>query len=144
MEENVKQFKIEQVDEDSYKVKSLVNDNELVFKKNIELSRKIQSVNANARLNMIKWMKSEGLKKTDLIETINKNGKVIYDETVYRDIERGFIEDEAVKLSSQIFNIIFNKSIEEVMLELNITDENEGYRFGEEIRNILSNKTPSK
>lgn len=144
MEENVKQFKIEQVDEDSYKVKSLVNDKELVFKKNVELSRKIQSVNANARLNMIKWMKSEGIKKSDLIETINKNGKVIYDETMYRDVERGFIEDEAVKLSSQIFNIIFNKSIEEVMLELNITDENEGYRFGTEIRNILSNKTPSE
>ena len=93
---------------------------------------------------MIKWMKSEGIKKSDLIETINKNGKVIYDETMYRDVERGFIEDEAVKLSSQIFNIIFNKSIEEVMLELNITDENEGYRFGTEIRNILSNKTPSE
>lgn len=144
MEENVKQFKIEQVDEDSYKVKSLVNDKELVFKKNVELSRKIQSVNANARLNMIKWMKSEGLKKTDLIETINKNGKVIYDETMYRDVERGFIEDEAKKLSSQIFNIIFNKTIEEAILELNITDENEGYRFGVEIRNVLSDKTPSE
>lgn len=144
MEENVKQFKIEQIDEDSYKVKSLVNGNELAFKKNIELSRKIQSVNANARLNMIKWMKSEGIKKSDLIETTNKNGKVIYDETMYRDVERGFIEDEAVKLSSQIFNIIFNKSIEEVMLELSITNENEGYRFGTEIRNILSDKTPSK
>ena len=63
---------------------------------------------------------------------------------MYIDVERVFIEDEAVKLSSQIFNIIFNKSIEEVMLELNITDENEGYRFGTEIRNILSNKTPSE
>ena len=144
MEENVKQFTIEQIDEDSYKAKSLVNEKELNFKKNIELSRKIQSVNANARLNMIKWMKSEGLKKSDLIETTTKNGKVIYDETVYRDLERGFIEDEAIKIVGQIFNILFNKSIEEVMLELNITDKNEGNRFGVEIRSVLSNKTPSK
>lgn len=144
MKENAKQFIIEQIDEDTYKVKSLVNEKELSFKKNIELSRKIQSVNANARLNMIKWMKSEGLKKSDLIETTTKNGKVIYDETVYRDLERGFIEDEAIKIVGQIFNILFNKSIEEVMLELNITDENEGNRFGVEIRSVLSNKTPSK
>lgn len=144
MKENAKQFIIEQIDEDSYKIKSLVNEKELNFKKNIELSRKIQSVNANARLNMIKWMKSEGLKKSDLIEVSTKNGKTVYDETVYRDLERGFIEDEAMKISMQIFNIIFNKSIEEVMLELEITDENEGYRFGTEIRSILSNKTPSK
>lgn len=144
MKENAKQFIIEQIDEDTYKVKSLINEKELSFKKNIELSRKIQSVNANARLNMIKWMKSEGLKKSDLIETTTKNGKVIYDETVYRDLERGFIEDEAIKIVGQIFNILFNKSIEEVMLELNITDENEGNRFGVEIRSVLSNKTPSK
>lgn len=144
MKENAKQFIIEQIDEDTYKVKSLVNEKELSFKKNIELSRKIQSVNANARLNMIKWMKSEGLKKSDLIETTTKNGKVIYDETVYRDLERGFIKDEATKIAGQIFNILFNKSIEEVMLELNITDENEGNRFGVEIRSVLSNKTPSK
>lgn len=144
MKENAKQFIIEQIDEDTYKVKSLVNEKELSFKKNIELSRKIQSVNANARLNMIKWMKSESLKKSDLIETTTKNGKVIYDETVYRDLERGFIEDEAIKIVGQIFNILFNKSIEEVMLELNITDKNEGNRFGVEIRSVLSNKTPSK
>lgn len=144
MEENVKQFAIEQIDEDCYKVKSLVNEKELCFKKNVELSRKIQSVNANARLNMIKWMKSEGLKKSDLIETTTENGKTIYDETVYRDLERGFIEDEAIKISNQIFNILFNKSLEEVILELNITNEKEGNRFGIEIRSILSNKFPSK
>lgn len=144
MEENIKQFKIEQIDEDSYKVKSLVNNNELIFKKNIELSRKIQSVNANARLNMIKWMKSEGIKKSDLIETINKNGKVIYDETMYRDVERGFIEDEAIKTAGSIFNTLFHKTTEETLLELEILDENEANRLGTEINAILTNKNPSK
>lgn len=144
MQEIEKKFKIEQIDEDTYKVRSLVNNNELTFKKNIELSRKIQSVNANARLSMIKWMKSEGLKKSDLIETTTKNGKVIYDETVYRDLERGFIEDEAIKTASSIFNTLFNKTTEEVLLELGILDSEEANRLGKEINEILTKKFPSR
>lgn len=143
MQENEKKFKIEQIDEDTYKVKSLVNNSELTFKKNIELSRKFQSINANARLNMIKWMKSEGLKKSDLIETTTKNGKVVYDETVYRDLERGFIEDESIKTASTIFNTLFNKTAEEIILELGILDSDEANRLGKEINEILTKKFPS-
>lgn len=145
MQEIEKKFKIEQIDEDTYKVKSLVNDNELTFKKNVELSRKIQSVNANARLSMIKWMKSEGLKKSDLIETTTKDGKVIYDEAVYRDLERGFIEDEAIKTANSLFNTLFNKTTEEVLLELGILDSlKESNRLGAEINGILTKNFPSR
>ncbi len=147
--EEKKIFKIEQVDEDSYKVISLVNGNELLFKKNVALARKIQSVNANARLKMIKWMKEEGITKNDLIDKTERNGKVTYDESNYRDIERGFIEDEAIEIASNIYNTLFNMSLEEILLHLGFTNESgtEAYRFGNELKEIINSKKttfPSK
>lgn len=141
-----KKFDIEKIDDDTYKVKSLINDKELTFKRNVELARKIQSVNANARLNMIKWMKEENITKADLIEKTEKNGKIIYDETTYRDLERGFIEDESKKLAESIFNILFGKSAVDVMIELGFNNEyvEEARRFGEEINKILTKKSPRR
>lgn len=140
-----KQFEISQIDEDTYKVVSLVNSKELKFKKNVELARKLSNVNADARIKMIKYMKEKGITKDDLIEQRKKNGKIYYDETNYRMLEQGFITDNALELARNIFNTLFDIQAEDVVIYLEISSEKESNRLGNELRAILlGEKTPKK
>lgn len=143
----MKKFEITSIDEDTYKISSLVNGESLTFKKNVELARKIQNVNANARIKMIKYMKENNIKKEDLIDKRIENGKTYYDESSYRLIENGFIQDEGMLLFTDIFKTLFDKRADEVLNALGFedSDSEEGYRLGEELRDILlENKIPRK
>lgn len=140
-----KQFEISQIDEDTYKVTSLVNGKELEFKKNVELARKLSNVNADARIKMIKYMKENGITKDDLIEKRNRNGKIYYDETNYRMLEQGFITDNALELARNVFKTLFNIPVEDAVIYLEISSDKESNRLGNELRAILlGEKTPKK
>lgn len=140
-----KQFEIKSVDEDTFEVFSLINDTKLTFKKDVELARKLSNINADARIKMIKYMKENGLTKDDLIDKVSKNGKIYYDESNYRLLEQGFINDNAKELAMNIFNILFDLSAEEVLIKLEITTDEEASRLGNELRQVLlGEKTPKK
>lgn len=140
-----KQFEIKTIDEDTFEIVSLVNDDKLTFKKNVELARKLSNINADARIKMIQYMKENELTKDDLIDKVNKNGKIYYDESNYRLLEQGFINDNARELAMNIFNVLFGLSAEEVIIKLEITTDEEASRLGNEIRQVLlGEKTPKK
>ena len=82
---------------------------------------------------MIKFLKEKGLTKDDLIDKKVKNGKIIYDETAYRELENGFIRDETANFTYELFNVVFGKTPEELTVYLGITNEDEGNRLGVEI-----------
>ena len=121
----MKEFEIEELAEDEYSVNSLVNDSKLTFKKNVELARKLSNINADARMNMIRYMKENGIKKEDLIDKVVKNGKIYYDETNYRMLEQGFITDAAQDIAMNIFDHLFGMSAEKVISTLGISNSEE-------------------
>lgn len=129
----MKQFEIKKLGEDEWELKSLVNDNSIKFKRNVKLAKAIQDITPNARLKMIKFLKEKGLTKDDLIDKKVKNGKIIYDETAYRELENGFIRDETTNFTYELFNVVFGKTPEELTVYLGITNEDEGDRLGVEI-----------
>lgn len=129
----MKQFEIKKLGEDEWELKSLVNDNSIKFKRNVKLAKAIQDITPNARLKMIKFLKEKGLTKDDLIDKKVKNGKIIYDETAYRELENGFIRDETANFTYELFNVVFGKTPEELTVYLGITNEDEGNRLGVEI-----------
>lgn len=129
----MKQFEIKKLGEDEWELKSLVNDNSIKFKRNVKLAKAIQDITPNARLKMIKFLKEKGLTKDDLIDKKVKNGKIIYDETAYRELENGFIRDETTNFTYELFNVVFGKTPEELTVYLGITNEDEGNRLGVEI-----------
>ena len=140
-----KQFEIKTIDEDTFEIVSLVNDDKLTFKKNVEFARKLSNINADARIKMIKYMEENELTKDDLISKVVKNGKTYYDESNYRLLEQGFINDNARELAMNIFNVLFDLSAEEVLIKLEITTDEEASRLGNEIRQVLlGEKTPKK
>ena len=129
----MRQFEIKKLGEDEWELKSLVNDNSIKFKRNVKLAKAIQDITPNARLKMIKFLKEKGLTKDDLIDKKVKNGKIIYDETAYRELENGFIRDETANFTYELFNVVFGKTPEELTVYLGITNEDEGNRLGVEI-----------
>lgn len=129
----MKQFEIKKLGEDEWELKSLVNENSIKFKRNVKLAKGIQEITPNARLKMIKFLKEKGMTKDDLIEKKVKNGKIIYDETAYRELENGFIRDETINFTYELFNLVFDKTPEDLAAYLGITNEDEGNRLGVEI-----------
>lgn len=138
-----KEFEITKVDEDSYELKSLVNDVVLPFKRNVKLAKEMQSINADAKLNMISYMKEKGITKQDLIEEKIKDGKKYYDETNYRELEKTFIMQQGLEVVANITNILFDMSAEELADKLELRSEEEANRLGKELASILKNNTPS-
>lgn len=129
----MRQFEIKKLGEDEWELKSLVNENSIKFKRNVKLAKAIQDITPNARLKMIKFLKEKGLTKDDLIDKKVKNGKIVYDETAYRELENGFIRDETANFTYELFNVVFGKTPEELTVYLGITNEDEGNRLGVEI-----------
>lgn len=129
----MRQFEIKKLGEDEWELKSLVNDNSIKFKRNVKLAKAIQDITPNARLKMIKFLKEKGLTKDDLIEKKVKNGKIIYDETAYRELENGFIRDETINFTYELFNIVFGQNPEDLAAYLGITNDEESNRLGVEI-----------
>lgn len=132
-----RQFEIKKIGTDEWEIKSLINNNSMKFKKNVKLAREIQNITPNARLKMIQFLKEKGLTKNDLIERKVKNNKVIYDETNYRELENGFIRDESINFTYNLFETVFNKGPEELATYLGITNNNEADRMGYELGKAL-------
>lgn len=132
-----KQFEIKKIATDEWEIKSLVNTNSIKFKKNVKLAREIQDITPNARLKMFEFMKAKGKTKDDFIEKKVKNGKIIYDETFYRELESGFIRDESINFTYNLFETIFNKNPEELAEYLGITNNSEADRMGFELGKAL-------
>lgn len=129
----MKQFEIKKIGEDEWELKSLVNTNSMKFKRDVKLAKGIQEITPNARLKMIKFLKEKDMTKDDLIEKKVKNGKIIYDETAYRELENGFIRDETINFTYELFNLVFGKTPEDLAAYLGITNEEESNRLGVEI-----------
>ena len=129
----MKQFEIKKIGEDEWELKSLVNTNSMKFKRDVKLAKGIQEITPNARLKMIKFLKEKDMTKDDLIEKKVKNGKIIYDETAYRELENGFIRDETINFTYELFNIVFGQNPEDLAAYLGITNEDESNRLGVEI-----------
>lgn len=137
-----KEFEIKKIDEDTYELVSLINNEKIEFKKNVELAKAISNVNADAKMDMILYMKEKGITKNDLIIENVKNGKKYYDESMYLMLEDTFVKQAFVKLVQNISNILFNSSLEELIEKIGLKTNEEASRLGKELTSVLMNKNP--
>lgn len=85
------------------------------FKRTIEMAKKIQGINASARIKMFKELTSLGMTKNDLIiRKDDEKGHITYDETNYQEFEKKYIEEESMKT----MNDIINEALKMNMLDL--------------------------
>lgn len=119
-------------------------DKEFSFTKDVSLMTKLQSVNFDARNQMVMDLAKNGMTVDDLKIVKKENGKRYEDERNIREMENNYI----LKLSLKVFDDICKESTKMTIAEL-ITDigieDSESTKFGLDLRQaILGTSTPSE
>lgn len=118
------------------------------FKRTIELAHKLASADVNARMEFYSNMTKAGLTKDDYIIKKEVDGKIIYDETNYRELEASFLQNKAVEIALKLYEDLFKMDFTDLVLDmgLNENDVEAWGKFNLELHDIIVNgkvKTPS-
>jgi sulfatase maturation enzyme AslB (radical SAM superfamily) len=123
------------------------------FKRTVELATKLQSADAEARLELYNFLTSVGKSKKDfIIERTDENGKIIVDETNYREFESDFLMKKQFEIAMNIYKTVFKMEFTDLLLDMGISENTaEDFAtklndFSLELRDILVNgkvKNPS-
>ena len=134
-------YEIKEIGLDEYELHYKDKDNNDVvipFKRTVDLAVKIQNIDASSRFKMLNYLTSIGKSKEDLIVERKENGKIIRDETNYREFEASFLLQEQFTIAIQIYEELFKKDFVELISEMGL-NEKEAAEFGTEIREVLIN-----
>ena len=141
---------------DEYELHYTDKNNEekiIPFKRTVALATKLQSADAEARMELYTYLTSIGKTKQDfIIERTDKNGKIIVDETNYREFESDFLTKKQFEIAMGIYKEVFGIEFNDLLLDMGISAETaEDFaknleQFSTELREILINgkvKNPS-
>ena len=118
------------------------------FKRTVELAHKLASADKDARLELFSYLTSMGKTKDDFIIKKEVDGKIIYDETNYREFESSFLQNKSLEIAIKIYEELFKMDFTDLIIDLGL-NENDAEAFGNfniELHNIIANgkvKTPS-
>lgn len=118
------------------------------FKRTVELATKLQSADKDARMELFTYLTSIGKTKDDFIIKKQVDGKIVYDETNYREFESEFISNKALELALKLYNDLFKMDFADLVVDMGLNENNvdEWANFNVELRDLLINgkvKTPS-
>ena len=141
-------FKFTKIDNDTTKLVCDINGEQKEFeiKRNIALLKELTSATHRSRNRLIKDLAKEGLSKNDLVKEIKKDGKTIYDNSSWEELERSYYEEENQTILSNVIKDITGYELIEVIAGLGL-GEQEIADFTSELLLALTGtqtETPSK
>ena len=122
------------------------------FKRTVELASRLQSGDAEARMELYSYLTKVGKTKEDFIIEKTENGKIIRDETNYREFESDFITKKSFEIAMEIYKDLFGMDFPELLVDMGLNEETADdfsknmEKFSSELREILiygKKKTPS-
>lgn len=123
------------------------------FKRTVELATRLQSADAEARMELYSFLTKIGKSKKDfIIEKTDSNGKIIVDETNYREFESDFLMKKQFEIAMGIYKTVFGMEFTDLLMDMGINENTaEDFaskldKFSLELREILVNgktKNPS-
>ncbi len=118
------------------------------FKRTVELAHKLASADKDARMELFTYLTSIGKTKNDFIIKKEVDGKIIYDETNYREFESGFLQNKALEIAIKLYEDLFKMDFADLVLDmgLNENDAEAWSNFNLELHDVIVNgktKTPS-
>ena len=126
------------IDNDNYKLK--YKEKEFEFKKDVALMNEFQGLNAKARNKLIIDLAKEGLTTKDLTIKKEENGKIYYDNTNIKEMEKNYLNMESLNMFDRITNKYFKMSLLELIDDIGINDENEVEEFSTKLIKVLTGK----
>lgn len=136
-------YRFEKVDEDTTKL--IYKEKEFEIKKDVELTKKIQSIYLNGRTKMMVDLAKQGISKKDLVIEKKEDGKTYYDNSNVIEIENTYIQMASLDLYNDISKKYTGMELQELMEDIGL-NEIDSEKFGEEFSQALQGKvkTPSK
>ena len=129
-------------------------EKKIPFKRTVGIAEMLEGITAEAKFKLVDFLTKKGKTKDDLV--IKKdlgNGKIIYDETNYLQLENQFIQEEQIltinKIIEKSFNMNIIKLFEELGIDATSTDPALGKKmalFGQKLITVLTqpdDDTPS-
>jgi hypothetical protein len=127
------------LDEDNIKLK--YKDKEFTFKVNVKLISEMQQIIMKSRIKMIQDFAKNGLSIKDLTIEIKKDGKTYYDNSNKLELEKIYQEQEYLSFFNEKCQEIFDMDLQTLIDDIGLTEE-ETEKFGKDLMNYLSGKTP--
>lgn len=118
------------------------------FKRTVELASKLASADKDARMELFTYLTSIGKTKNDFIIKKEENGKIIYDESNYREFENTFLTNKALEIAIKLYENLFQMDFTDLVIDmgLNENDAEAWSNFNVELHDIIVNgkvKNPS-
>lgn len=144
-------YEFKEIGLDEYELHYINKDGKEVikpFKRTIELAHKLASADKEARMELFTYLTSVGKTKDDFIIKKEVDGKIIYDETNYREFESNFLQNKALEIALKLYKDLFGMDFTELVLDmgLNENDVEAWGNFNLELHDVIVNgktKTPS-
>ena len=135
-------YKFEKIDNDTTKLS--YKDKEFEFKRDVDLTKKIQGLYANARTKMMVELSKQGITKKDLVIEKKENGKTLYDNSNLTEIENTYIQMASLELYDDITKKHTGMELQDLMTDIGLT-EKEAEQFGTDLTMAIQGdvKTPS-
>lgn len=118
------------------------------FKRTVELASKLASADKDARMELFTYLTSIGKTKDDFIIKKEVDGKIIYDETNYREFESSFLQTKALEIAIKLYENLFKMEFTDLIIDMGLTEKDtEAWgNFNTELHDLIVNgkvKTPS-
>lgn len=110
----------------------------LKFTKDVALTKKLQELQMKGRLKLQKMLKEMGMTKGDLIERKEIDGKIIYDDHLYREYEEEATGLVSIEVLDDIFGIKFNMTLTELLEDMGINAESTSVKDTEQVQLFLT------
>ena len=148
------EFKKISLDEYELVYKKDNEEKKIPFKRTVGIAEMLEGITAEAKFKLGEFLTKKGKTRDDLIVKRDLgNGKVVYDENNYLQLEQQFIQEEQIltinKIIEKSFNMNIRKLFEEVGIDSTSTDPALGQEmalFGQKLITILTqpdDDTPS-
>ena len=111
------------------------------FKRTVELAHKLASADKDARMELFTYLTSIGKTKDDFIIKKEEDGKIIYDETNYREFESGFLQNKALEIAIRLYEDLFKMDFADLIMDMGIseTDIEAWGNFNLELHDVIVN-----
>lgn len=121
-------------------------DKVLKFKRTVEMGKKLQSIEVEARLEMMKQMTSQGITKNDLIIERIEDGVRKVDESNYIEYEKDAMNMARYNVINAVFKMAFNMDLQELIADIGINENDEASisKLTEQFALIISGKDVGK
>ena len=140
------EFKKISLDEYELIYKKDNEEKKIPFKRTVGIAEMLEGITAEAKFKLGEFLTKKGKTRDDLIVKRDLgNGKVIYDENNYLQLEQQFIQEEQIltvnKIIEKCFNMNMVKLFEELGIDLTSNDSKKAKEmelFGKKLMMILT------